>query len=326
MLPLLALLYYFVPMREAGKEVTLIIENGKSVRFLAKELKAKKVIPHEKLFLLWLRLNKLERKIQAGKVILCEYDGIIETAIKLQNAKAIELSVTVSEGLTIWQTASRIAEIFPIDTLVFISLCSNEEFIKKLGFEISSLEGFLFPETYRFRPQAKSEEIIKGMVKEFRRIYSSLKQTKFSSTFSQLEIITMASIVEKEAMIPSERTRISGVFHNRVRLKIPLGADPTVRYSIRKFSGPLRVSELKNRSPYNTRIFTGLPPGPICSPGMGAIEAAIEPLDTKDLFFVAKWDGSGEHDFSETNAQHDRKKMKIRRKNSLRKRKKLKGK
>jgi UPF0755 protein len=115
------------------------------------------------------------------------------------------------------------------------------------------------------------------------------------------------------------------VFHNRLRLGYPLGADPTVRYALKKFSGDLRVSELNSPSPYNTRRFPGLPPGPICSPGKGALIAAAAPLETKDLYFVARWDGSGTHDFSATNAEHERKKIDIRKRNLLRLQRKAAG-
>jgi len=136
--------------------------------------------------------------------------------------------------------------------------------------------------------------------------------------YSLHEVLTLASIVEKEATLASERGRIAGVFHNRLKKGWPLGADPTVRYIFRKFDGPLYVSELNSDSPYNTRRFAGLPPGPICSPGLGAIQAGAKPDSTDDMFFVALWDGSGAHDFSVTNAEHDRKKLKIREENELR--------
>lgn len=319
-------LYLFIPLQQQGKEITVIFDPGTSVRSIANLLKDKDVIPSTKAFLVWIRLTGLEKSVQAGKYTFYEHEGIIKAAQKLRSAVAIETSITVPEGLTIEQTAQRITEVFTIDTAEFVRICHDKEFIEKIGLSLGALEGYLFPDTYRFRPEAKSEEIIARMAKQFKEEYSSIQPTELSGMFTEAELVTLASIIEKEATLPEERTHIGGVFHNRLRLKIALGADPTVRYALKKFSGPLRVSELKNTSPYNTRVHIGLPPGPICSPGKGALEAAISPKETKDLFFVAKWDGSGAHDFSETNVQHDRKKRDIRRQNYLRKLKKKKEK
>ncbi len=316
--------YLFVPLEEPGEEVVLIVEPGTTVGSLAKLLKEKEVIAHKKVFLLWVKLNKLEKSMQAGKYTFYKYEGIIKAAEKLKTAEPIEESVTVPEGCTIEQTAECITEVFTVDTAEFAGLCKDTAFIKQQGLDVATLEGYLFPNTYRFPPDAGAEEIITRMVRQFFSVYNAIQQTGIGKQYTRHEIVTLASIVEEEATIAEERTRIAGVFHNRLIKNMPLGADPTVRYALKKFSGPLRVSELKNPSPYNTRIHTGLPPGPICSPGAGALKAAIAPMETKELFFVAKWDGSGRHDFSITNAQHDRKKLEIRRQNYLRKLKKRK--
>jgi UPF0755 protein len=132
------------------------------------------------------------------------------------------------------------------------------------------------------------------------------------------DIVIIASIVEKEALISTELPRIAGVFYNRLRLGVPLGADPTVRYIFKKWSGPLYVSELKSRSPYNTRLHKGLPPGPICSPGRASLAASVSPAQTNELYFVARWDGSGGHEFSATHDDHVRKKNAIRKINEQR--------
>jgi UPF0755 protein len=136
------------------------------------------------------------------------------------------------------------------------------------------------------------------------------------------QIVIVASIVEKEAVLGAERPRIAGVFFNRLRLGLPLGADPTVRYIFRKWSGPLYMSELNSPSAYNTRRNKGLPPGPICSPGRASLAAAVSPLQTNELYFVAKWDGSGGHEFSLTYEDHVRKTYSIRRNNEQRLRQK----
>lgn len=319
------ILVFFMPCRKLGdQEIIVTVEPGATVRTIAVMLREKNVIPSKKAFLLWIKLSKTEKKIQAGRYRFHENEGIFSAVKKLRSAEPVDTSITIPEGLTIEQTAAVIAAVVFVDTAEFIVLCNDTDFIEGLGINAPSLEGYLYPNTYRFGHTVKTKEIIARMVKQFMNVYRAIPQTEAAQRYTQSEIVTLASIVEKEATLASERSRISGVFHNRLRLGMPLGADPTVRYAIKKFSGPLRVSELQNPSPYNTRIHKGLPPGPICSPGRGALEAAIAPMDTKELYFVAKWDGTGAHDFSLTNAQHDRKKLEIRQKNYLRKKEKMK--
>ena len=316
--------YLLFPIGQQQESVELVIPRKASLRSVADSLQNKGVVTSSKALLLWLRITGYERKIQAGKVIFMRGEGVLSAARKLLHAEPIEITITIPEGLTIEQTAQRIAQVIPIDSVKFVHLCYDTTFIRKLNISHSTLEGYLFPETYRFPEEGVTcSDVIRKMVAQFDLAWSQLQpQQDITSRYSRHELVTLASIVEKEATVASERTRISAVFHNRLKLGYPLGADPTVRYALRKFSGPLRVSELNSSSPYNTRRFAGLPPGPICSPGRGALQAALAPADTKELYFVAKWDGSGEHDFSMTNEEHDRKKHAIRRENELRKKKK----
>lgn len=307
-------------MGKREQAVEFVISRGNSVSAIADTLKNHKVITSKTALRLWLKLTGSGRKIQAGKVSCLVGDGVIEAVKKLLQAKPIEVTFTITEGLTIEQTAARIAQVIQIDTIQFVSLCNDSAFLQTLGFTGTSLEGYLFPDTYRFPKDVKIQEILKKMLQHFEKVYNSLSaDTVISAKYTKHQIVTIASIVEKEATVAWERGRIAGVFHNRLKIGYPLGADPTVRYALRKFNGPLKVSELNSSSPYNTRRFAGLPPGPICSPGKAALQAAIAPDCTKDLYFVAKWDGSGEHDFSRTNEEHTRKKLLIRRQNELRK-------
>lgn len=316
-----ALFYYlFLPLRNDESKVEIIIPRGATVASMADSLKKHKVITSSTALRLWMKMKGTERRIQAGKIICNVGEGVFRASRSLLNAKPIEVVFTINEGLTIEQTAERISQVMDIDTVQFNRLCYDTAFIKELGLSVFSLEGYLFPDTYRFPKDAGVKEIIRKMVQCFENAYSSLQaDTSVISRYNRHQIVTIASIVEKEATVAWERARIAGVFHNRLKLGYPLGADPTVRYALRKFSGPLKVSELNSSSPYNTRRFTGLPPGPICSPGKASLQAAIAPAETKDLYFVAKWDGSGEHDFSRTNEEHTRKKLLIRRQNEIRK-------
>jgi UPF0755 protein len=165
------------------------------------------------------------------------------------------------------------------------------------------------PNTYDF-PYGTNEQIaIRILVRENLRLRDELEK-KNSPVWKELGgwhgVLTMASVVEKEAAVPHERTRIAGVFMNRYRKGWPLGADPTVRFIFRNMTGPIYKSQLASDNPYNTRKFAGLMPGPIANPGRQAIEATLFPMQTEELFFVAKDDGSREHFFSKTNEEHNR--------------------
>jgi len=311
--------YHFQPFGTLHTPIELLIAPKTSLRGVASNLKAQRVIRSDKVLIAWMRYKKLERKIQSGIVTVHQGDGVLRVCEELLSAKPIEISVMIPEGLTIEQTAAHILRTIPIDTAVFIALCYDSTFIASTGIEAVTLEGYLYPNTYRLPEKVTSEEILLKMTRKHQAVWDAIaKPPEILNTYSHHQIVTLASIVEREATLFSEQPRIAGVFHNRLRLGYPLGADPTVRFALKKFAGPLRVSELNSNSPYNTRKFAGLPPGPICSPGKGALEAACSPLDTKDMYFVAKWDGSGEHDFSVTNAEHDRKKFEIRNRNTQR--------
>jgi UPF0755 protein len=311
--------YLLCPVGHPGKTVELRVTTGTSLRSIAVTLQKQRVIPWATALILWMKCKGEEKRIQAGLCEFVEHEGAISAAKKLLNARPIEFSVTVPEGLTIEQSAALFHAALNSDSAEFVSLCNNGDFIKTLDIGTVSLEGYLFPDTYRFSEKPSPAAIIKKMVKHFKDSYAALNAApRMQLGFNEKDIVIIASIVEKEALLASERPRIAAVFYNRLRKGMPLGADPTVRYILRKFSGPLRVSELKVQSPYNTRLHTGLPPGPICSPGMASLKAALFPLQSKELYFVAKWDGSGAHDFSMTYQEHNKKKDTIKRNNDRR--------
>ena len=290
-----------------GAPVEVTVKQGSTLRTVADALRAKEVIVSGKALIVWMRLLKTERNVQAGKYLFFEHEGVIAVADKLLHAHPEEMPVTIREGLTIEQTASRFFGELGVDSVAFVNLCYDSRFIATLGVgDPTSLEGYLFPNTYLIPPDASAKDIVRRMVARFGVEYARVVPDPKSVTDLNLnQIVTVASIVEKESAVPSERYRIAGVFLNRVKIKMPLGADPTVRYAVKKFSGPIRMSDLNSNSPYNTRRFAGLPPGPICSPGFGSLQATVAPLQTRELFFVAKGDGSGAHYFSRTNAEHN---------------------
>ncbi|MDR0306756.1 MAG: endolytic transglycosylase MltG [Chitinispirillales bacterium] len=319
-----AVFYYaFMPMGPGNETVRITIERGTGSQAVADSLKANDIVTSGKALYLWMRLTGISAKVQAGQFTFTKGEGALSASKKLLKSETFDKTVFIKEGLTAEQTAGRLAAEMGIDSVEFVNLCTDPEFVKSTGIEAQTLEGYLFPDTYRFPENSNAKIIINIMTSRFKEIWASVTgDSAVMAKYNCHQIITLASIVEKEATLASERGRIAGVFHNRLRLGWPLGADPTVRYIFRKFDGPLYVSELNSPSPYNTRRFKGLPPGPICSPGLGAVAASAKPDSTEDMFFVARWDGSGAHDFSVTNEEHDRKKYQIRRENELRNKKK----
>jgi UPF0755 protein len=312
--------YLFFPLYGQHRSVEIVIERGAKVRQIADSLRRHDIIISKKAFEFWVKATRIERRIQAGKCSFVTRGGVGAAARALLHAAPLDREVTVPEGLTVEQTAQRLCLAFPIDTTEFVRLCGDGAFIKECGLgQAASLEGYLFPDTYRFHPAATAAEIIRRMVAQFDEAYRRIDTASVAARhLTKADIVALASIVEKEATRADERPRIAGVFYNRLKLGIPLGADPTVRYIFRKFTGPLYVSELNSTSPYNTRRYKGLPPGPICSPGRASLTATVSPMETNELYFVAKWDGSGGHEFSVTNAEHVRKKNSIRQKNAER--------
>jgi UPF0755 protein len=308
---------YTPPQKNLGKPVRITIERGTSLHGISQILSRENIIQSHTLFYYYMRWRKEGHKIQAGAYMIPQNAGLRRAAEILLSAPLVEgVNVTIPEGLTSAQTAAVIAQQYPLDSAVFDSLTRDSAMLQEVGKgDYSSLEGFLYPESYLLPKKASEKDVIDILVREFDRMYASLEMAQKKADLSIYEALILASIIEKETRVPHELRRISAVFHNRLEKGIPLGADATVRYALNKFSGPLRVSELKSDTPYNTRRFAGLPPTPICSPGKKALLAAYDPRDTDDLFFVAKWDGSGEHYFSKTNAEHNRKKMEIRRRN-----------
>jgi UPF0755 protein len=311
--------YLFFPYGKEHPPVEVIITRKSPISTIARSLQQQNIIRSSRALLFWLKITGKDRKIQAGKVLFVQGEGVFSVGDKLLHAVALEKTLKITEGLTIEQTAGRIQHQLNLDSAEIVKLCNDSVFVSKMGIDAQSLEGYLFPETYRLPENATAEDVITRMIQHFKQAYERVSiDSVIVASYSIHQIVTIASIVEKEATLAEERGRIAGVFHNRLKKGYPLGADPTIRYIFRKFSGPLRVSELNVSSPYNTRKFKGLPPGPICSPGFDAIQAAASPLDTDELYFVAKWDGSGAQDFSRTNAEHDRKKLLIRKENEQR--------
>ena len=210
--------------------------------------------------------------------------------------------VTIPEGFTKEQIAQLLSERALVDKKQFLALTVAPSLLEKYGINAPSLEGYLYPDTYRFGRGLSAASIIESMVRRFFDVTKPFKGTIEQSGMTFLEVVTMASIVEKETGKEEERPLIASVFLNRLKKRMRLESDPTVIYGIENFNGNLTRNDLLTKTPYNTYAIRGLPPGPIASPGLEAIKAVLFPADTRYLFFVSKNDGS--HHFSQTLREH----------------------
>jgi UPF0755 protein len=215
-------------------------------------------------------------------------------------------SITIPEGLIIQE----IAELLDSEGFAakqdFLQDVAETSLISSLDKDAPNLEGYLFPETYRFSKGTSSEEIVAAMVFQFTKVFSQEWIERAAELgMSIRDIVTLASLIEKETSLRKEKKIISAVFHNRLRISMKLDCDPTIIYILKlegRFKDRLRTRDLKYDSPFNTYLYSGLPPGPIANPGRGSLEAALYPTDEKFLYFVSKNDGS--HHFSQTFREH----------------------
>jgi UPF0755 protein len=284
------------------------------------------LITHPSRFSLMVSFTGHQRDLKAGRYRLRTGMTPMDILDSLVHGSQFDNVVTIPEGLTAWQIAGLVQGRIDLDSAKFVSLIYDQNFIRDLGLTVPTLEGYLFPSTYRFPWDWGPEKVIAQMVISGNKLFKDIQATSpLAATFSRHQVLTVASIVEKETGLPEERPLVAGVFFNRLRRHMPLGADPTVRYALRKLTGPLTKRDLAVESPYNTRRFASLPPGPICNPGMAAIYATLFPTETEALFFVAMDDGSGAHFFNNTNMEHDQDKARAAKNRVMRKRGEIKA-
>ena len=292
--------------------VLYIIEPGTTLSEVAARLEEEGVIRHAGLFKILARLNGADRGINAGRYEIEPGMDAAEILDMLVSGRITTDRVTIPEGLTIQETARILQAGIGIDSTAFVGLAGDSAVGLALGVEANTLEGYLFPATYRFYPEMSAEEVLKAMTDRFRSTITEAYRTRADELgYTVHEIMTLASIVEQEARVAAERDTISGVFHNRLQRGMLLEADPTVKFGIGRPDMRLYEKHLSHPSPYNTYVHAGLPPGPICSPGEASIHAALYPVEVAYLFFVARGDGS--HIFSITNREHNRARARVKR-------------
>jgi UPF0755 protein len=233
-----------------------------------------------------------------------------------KSGRVVQYEITIPEGYTLAQISRVVEEKRLARSDEFIRRATDPVFLQSLGYDTDSLEGYLYPESYYFSKRVGSEGILRALVKRFEAVYTPEMEKRAEEIgMTRLEVVTLASIIEKETSVEEERPVVSAVFHNRIKKKIPLQSDPTVIYGLPHFNGNLTRKNLKNRSPYNTYRVKGLPPGPIANPGKASLWAALNPAPVEYLYFVSKNDGT--HYFSKTLTEHNRAVQKYQRRRSV---------
>lgn len=280
---------------------------GSGIRTLAQQLKKEKIIRSSRHFVLVARLRGSTQQLKAGEYRL--NDGMTPDQIlhKLVSGDVDYRKFTLPEGYSIYQAAELLEQKGYFKKAAFLAKCRDSAALKQFGITGMSTEGYLYPATYNLSRTEREEQLIEQMIKQFDRKYAELPVTAAESTgktFDRRQIVTLASMIEKEAVSPEEKPLISSVFHNRLKIGMPLQSDPTAVYGVRAFSGTVSKSDILRPSPYNTYLIKGLPPGPIGNPGVGALQAAQHPSKTEYLYFVARQDGT--HQFSRTLEEHNR--------------------
>ena len=288
--------------REVNSSV-ITIEKGMSLNSVSNLLLENEIIVNQNIFKLKVITRGLASKIPTGRFLI---DGKISDAILIDlifNKGPIKLKLTIPEG-------SQSKNLFKdINTLLntdydFNKYFNSTEILEQYKVDASSLEGYLFPDTYYLYHDSSPEEIIDILLSEFwKKFDESLQDRANQLGFSVHEVVTLASIIEGEAMLDSERSTISSVYHNRLKINMKLQADPTIQYIIPGPPKTLSNRDLRIKSDYNTYQNYGLPPGPINNPGIASIKAALYPEDTNFLFFVAQGDGS--HAFTTNEKDHE---------------------
>ncbi|MEN8208260.1 MAG: endolytic transglycosylase MltG [Candidatus Fermentibacteria bacterium] len=290
-----------------GKECIFTVEKGWGARRISQVLSDSGLV-RCRLYLLW-RYSRMEGSppMQAGTYMFDDSmspDSILGILARGDVLPVETNWVTISPGLTLEQSLAAISEVTGISQALLDSLSSDPLFLASSG--VPALEGYLFPETYEFADTLEAEEILTRIIDTGKaRLPDNTDELPENTGLTLHETIILASIVEREARVDSERAVIAGIFLSRVRNGMKLESCATVQYALGSVKEVLLYSDLEIDDPYNTYIYSGLPPGPICSPGLSSIEAAFSPDTTEGyLYFVSREDGTGTHLFARTYRGH----------------------
>lgn len=294
----------FVPSNIGNKQIEIEIPEGASYRQAIDILAKNNLIRDRNIFMLVGRIARIDKRIRAGYYVFWGNMSPIQVLEKLKSGKIIEYEITIVEGDSLVEIGRKLAynKIMPLET--FNSLTKDKGFLHSLGIDAPSLEGYLFPQTYKFAKGAKPAAVLKLMINKMRDEFNNeLRARAEEIGWSENQVLTLASIIEREAKTDEERPLISAVYHNRIKKGMPLQADPTAIYGVKSNRHKITRSDLRKKTDYNTYVIKGLPPGPIASPGIKSIQAALYPAKVPYLYFVSKNDGT--HHFSKTLSEHN---------------------
>ena len=294
-----------IPAQERPPSTIVVIPDGSTFQYVASLLARERLIKSRTAFVLFGKFQSADRKVHAGEYELNPGMTPADILSKLLNGHVLLHPLTIPEGLTIAQIADVVSQQGITDRVEFLRLVKDQAFIASLGIKAETLEGYLYPDTYKFPRPIKAREVLVAMVEQLKQVVGpDLLARMQELKMTMHEVLTLASVIEKETASGDERPEISAVFHNRLKKHIPLQSDPTVIYGLPAFDGNLHKKDLSSPSPYNTYRVQGLPPGPIASPGIQAIRATLYPANSIFLYFVSRNDGT--HQFSATLIEHNK--------------------
>ena len=297
---------WFGVYRGFQEPVFVDIGHGMSSRDIAAELASKGVVRNNWVFLA-VRAVRPRAKLQAGEYRFANAETPWQVFEKIRRGEIFYQDLTVPEGSNIFDIASLAESVGGMSADDFLQAVADPSSIRDLDPAAPTLEGYLFPSTYRITRHTTAKQLCRMMTVEFRKHWRSLASASPGADVHRTT--TLASLVEKETGLPAERPLVASVFENRLARNMPLQCDPSTVYAAlveNRYRGTIYKSDLASRNPYNTYTHPGLPPGPIANPGIEALTAALHPAATDYLYFVARPDAPGSHHFSATLAEHEK--------------------
>ncbi|OQX10525.1 MAG: hypothetical protein BWK76_20585 [Desulfobulbaceae bacterium A2] len=287
-----------------GREVTVRLERGAGVQRIAEVLSQHGLIRSKLAFMLLARLPGSGQGLRAGEYQLRDDMSLPAILRLLRSGRVVQHRFTVPEGSSLRQVAARLAAFNWLDEGRFLALCRDTSLLAGLGIEGDSAEGYLYPDTYLLIRDGDDEvSILRRMSSRSHEVWQQVSAAAAGGSLDRRQVLTLASMVEKETGHGPERPLVAGVFLNRLQRGMRLQSDPTVIYGLEDFDGRLTRNQLNTPSPYNTYTLPALPAGPICSPGRAALEAVLSPARTDALYFVSK--NNGTHYFSRDLHEHN---------------------
>jgi UPF0755 protein len=303
---LLAGLYYSLsPIDRRNEIVTVDIPRGTSFLRSVNLLENAGLIKNKYLFSALVIARNAHGHIRAGEYELSTSMSPLDIINKLVKGDIVWYEVTIPEDFTVIEIAARLASYKLVDEKEFVSLCGDAKFVASLGIEGRTVEGYLYPDTYRFDKSMGAKYIIKTMVNQFWKTFNHEMQERAEELGMTIpQIVTLASIIGKESGFKDEKPLVSAVFYNRLKKRMRLQSDPTAVYDLKATTRVIKRKHLQRNTPYNTYVINGLPPGPIANPAIDSLQAALHPASVNYLYFVSNNDGS--HNFSSSLSAHNR--------------------